>query len=115
VKRATPWSHLPVHPTHGNAKAQSGSLGVAGYVSQDYGEGAITYVEYFASSRPSCREGALPAAGYYIEPDRAAGGGGSPEGRHQHLTPSSPSTSTDSRRFYNNADPAPIRSRATRV
>ncbi|MFX7816424.1 hypothetical protein ABTK28_20955, partial [Acinetobacter baumannii] len=26
-------------------KAQNGSLGVAGYVSQDYGRGAITYVE----------------------------------------------------------------------
>jgi ABC-type phosphate transport system substrate-binding protein len=32
----------------GAFKAQSGSLGVAGYVSQNYGEGAITYVEYSA-------------------------------------------------------------------
>ena len=34
-------------PALGGAfKAQSGSLGVAGYVSQNYGEGAITHVEY---------------------------------------------------------------------
>ncbi|MDQ1129041.1 phosphate ABC transporter substrate-binding protein PstS [Microbacterium sp. SORGH_AS_0888] len=29
-----------------NSKAQSGSLGVSGYVAQGYGEGSITYVEY---------------------------------------------------------------------
>ena len=31
-------------PTPPNGKAQNGSLGVAGYVSQAYGDGAITYV-----------------------------------------------------------------------
>ncbi|MEN2737831.1 phosphate ABC transporter substrate-binding protein PstS [Microbacterium sp. X-17] len=50
-------------------KAQNGSLGVAGYVSQDYGEGAITYVEYsyaLKSGFPVAK--VLNQAGYYIEP-----------------------------------------------
>ncbi len=50
-------------------KAQSGSLGVAGYVSQSYGEGAITYVEYsyaLKSGFPVAK--VLNAAGYYVEP-----------------------------------------------
>ncbi|MFZ8757106.1 phosphate ABC transporter substrate-binding protein PstS [Microbacterium sp. HMH0099] len=56
-------------PTPANGKAQNGSLGVAGYVSQDYGEGAITYVEYsyaVKSGFPVAK--VLNAAGYYIEP-----------------------------------------------
>ncbi|WP_394554317.1 phosphate ABC transporter substrate-binding protein PstS [Agromyces sp. MMS24-JH15] len=56
-------------PTPANGKAQNGSLGVAGYVSQDYGEGAITYVEYsyaLKSGFPVAK--VLNAAGYYIEP-----------------------------------------------
>lgn len=56
-------------PVKGSAKAQSGSLGVAGYVSQPYGEGAITYVEYsyaLKSGYPVAK--VLNAAGYYIEP-----------------------------------------------
>ncbi|MCT2084930.1 phosphate ABC transporter substrate-binding protein PstS [Microbacterium enclense] len=56
-------------PTPGNGKAQNGSLGVAGYVSQDYGEGAITYVEYsyaVKSGFPVAK--VLNSAGYYIEP-----------------------------------------------
>ena len=56
-------------PTPPNGKAQNGSLGVAGYVSQDYGEGAITYVEYsyaLKSGFPVAK--VLNAAGYYIEP-----------------------------------------------
>jgi phosphate ABC transporter phosphate-binding protein len=56
-------------PTPPNGKAQNGSLGVAGYVSQDYGEGAITYVEYsyaVKSGFPVAK--VLNAAGYYIEP-----------------------------------------------
>lgn len=50
-------------------KYQSGSSGVAGYVSQDYGEGAITYVEYsyaLQSGFPVAK--ILNSAGYYIEP-----------------------------------------------
>ncbi|SFR82603.1 phosphate ABC transporter substrate-binding protein, PhoT family [Agromyces sp. CF514] len=56
-------------PTPANGKAQNGSLGVAGYVSQDYGEGAITYVEYsyaLKSGFPVAK--VLNTAGYYIEP-----------------------------------------------
>ena len=57
------------YPVKGATKAQSGSLGVAGYVSQDYGEGAITYVEYsyaLKSGFPVAK--ILNAAGYYVEP-----------------------------------------------
>lgn len=57
------------YPVKGSAKAQSGSLGVAGYVSQDYGEGAITYVEYsyaLKSGFPVAK--VLNTAGYYVEP-----------------------------------------------
>ncbi|KFF59448.1 phosphate ABC transporter substrate-binding protein [Cryobacterium sp. MLB-32] len=57
------------YPTFGNAKAQSGSSGVAGYVSQDYGEGAITYVEYsYALEAGFPVAKVLNAAGYYVEP-----------------------------------------------
>jgi phosphate transport system substrate-binding protein len=57
------------YPISGNSKAQSGSLGVAGYVAQDYGEGAITYVEYsyaLKSGFPVAK--VLNTAGYYVEP-----------------------------------------------
>ncbi|WP_295786015.1 phosphate ABC transporter substrate-binding protein PstS [uncultured Microbacterium sp.] len=50
-------------------KGQNGSLGVAGYVSQDYGEGAITYVEYsyaMKSGFPVVK--VLNKAGYFVEP-----------------------------------------------
>jgi phosphate transport system substrate-binding protein len=50
-------------------KGQNGSLGVAGYVSQDYGEGAITYVEYsyaLKSGFPVVK--VLNNSGYYVEP-----------------------------------------------
>lgn len=50
-------------------KGQNGSLGVAGYVSQSYGEGAITYVEYsyaMKSGFPVVK--VLNKAGYYVEP-----------------------------------------------
>lgn len=56
-------------PTPPNGKAQNGSLGVAGYVSQDYGEGAITYVEYsyaLKSGFPVAK--VLNASKYYVEP-----------------------------------------------
>ncbi|MCM3502959.1 phosphate ABC transporter substrate-binding protein PstS [Microbacterium sp. P26] len=65
------WTHgmTSQFPTPSNGKAQNGSLGVAGYVSQDYGEGAITYVEYsyaVKSGFPVAK--VLNSAGYYIEP-----------------------------------------------
>ncbi|GAA1757815.1 phosphate ABC transporter substrate-binding protein PstS [Agromyces humatus] len=56
-------------PTPANGKAQSGSSGVAGYVSQGYGEGAITYVEYsyaLESGFPVAK--VLNKADYYVEP-----------------------------------------------
>lgn len=54
-------------------RAQSGSLGVAGYVSQDYGRGAITYVEasYAEKSGLSVVK-VLNDAGYYVAPTPAA-------------------------------------------
>ena len=48
-------------------KGQNGSLGVAGYVSQDYVEGAITYVEYsyaMKSGFPVAK--VLNKAGYFV-------------------------------------------------
>jgi len=56
-------------PSFGNAKAQKGSDGVAGYVSQNYGEGAITYVEYsYAKKAGFPVSKLLNKSGYYIEP-----------------------------------------------
>jgi phosphate transport system substrate-binding protein len=57
------------YPTLPNFKYQSGSSGVAGYVSQNYGEGAITYVEYsYAMQAGFPVAKVLNAAGYYVEP-----------------------------------------------
>lgn len=56
-------------PMFGNAKAQKGSDGVSGYVSQDYAEGAITYVEYsYAKKAKFPVAKVLNRAGYYVEP-----------------------------------------------
>jgi phosphate transport system substrate-binding protein len=56
-------------PSFGNAKAQKGSDGTSGYVSQNYGEGAITYVEYsYAKKAGFPVVKVLNKAGYYIEP-----------------------------------------------
>ncbi|WP_241982460.1 phosphate ABC transporter substrate-binding protein PstS [Cryobacterium sp. HLT2-28] len=69
VGRKVPCGLTSQYPTFGNAKAQSGSSGVAGYVSQDYGEGAITYVEYsYALEAGFPVVKVLNAAGYYVEP-----------------------------------------------
>jgi phosphate transport system substrate-binding protein len=56
-------------PANATFKGQNGSLGVAGYVSQGYGEGAITYVEYsyaMKSGFPVAK--VLNSSGYYAEP-----------------------------------------------
>lgn len=69
VGRATPCGMTSQYPVFGAAKAQNGSLGVAGYVGQDYGEGAITYVEYsyaLKSGFPVAK--VLNSSGYYVEP-----------------------------------------------
>jgi phosphate transport system substrate-binding protein len=56
-------------PSFGNAKAQKGSDGVSGYVSQNYGEGAITYVEYsYAKKAGFPVVKLLNKSGYYVEP-----------------------------------------------
>jgi phosphate transport system substrate-binding protein len=56
-------------PPSGAMKAQNGSLGVAGYVAQGYGEGAITYVEYsYAKNSGFPVAKVLNNSGYYVEP-----------------------------------------------
>ncbi|WP_253202015.1 phosphate ABC transporter substrate-binding protein PstS [Subtercola sp. PAMC28395] len=61
------------YPNASFAKFQSGSLGVAGYVSQGYGEGAITYVEYsYALNSKFPVAKVLNAAGNYAEPTASA-------------------------------------------
>ncbi|MDR7182988.1 phosphate transport system substrate-binding protein [Microbacterium trichothecenolyticum] len=56
-------------PTPPNGKAQKGSDGVSGYVAQNYGEGAITYVEYsYAIEQGFPVAKVLNAADYYVEP-----------------------------------------------
>ncbi len=61
------------YPIFGGAKAQRGSDGVSGYVSQNYGEGAITYVEYsYAKKSGFPVVKVLNNAGYYIEPTAQA-------------------------------------------
>lgn len=56
-------------PVPANGKAQNGSAQVAGYVSQGYGEGAITYVEYsYALKAGFPVAKVLNAADYYVEP-----------------------------------------------
>jgi phosphate transport system substrate-binding protein len=56
-------------PTSGAMIAQSGDLGVAGYITQPYGEGAIGYVEYsYALNAGYPVAKMLNAAGYYTEP-----------------------------------------------
>jgi len=67
--RKTPCGLTSQYPNYTGFKYQSGSNGVAGYVSQDYGQGAITYVEYsyaLKSGFPVVK--VLNKAGYYVEP-----------------------------------------------
>jgi phosphate transport system substrate-binding protein len=69
VGRATPCGLTSQFPNYSGFKSQSGSNGVAGYVSQGYGEGAITYVEYsyaLKSGFPVVH--VLNKSGYYVEP-----------------------------------------------
>ncbi|UFS57493.1 phosphate ABC transporter substrate-binding protein PstS [Subtercola endophyticus] len=73
VDRPVPCGSTTQYPGFGGAKLQNGSLGVAGYVSQDYGEGAIAYVENsyaLQSGFPVVK--VLNAAGYYVEPTAPA-------------------------------------------
>ena len=71
--RPSPCGLTSQYPAPKFVKAQSGSLGVAGYVSQNYAEGAITYVEYsyaLKSGFPVAK--VLNAAGQYVAPTGAA-------------------------------------------
>ena len=94
------------YPTPKNGKAQSGSLGVAGYVSQNYGEGAITYVEYsyaLKSGFPVAQ--VLNSAGNYVLPTGAAVAVALQKAVINN-TPSSPDYLTqDLTGVYNSADP----------
>jgi phosphate ABC transporter phosphate-binding protein len=61
-------SQYPVVPGSGFT-AQSGSLGVSGYVAQNQNEGAITYVEYsYALNTGFPVAKMLNANGFYVEP-----------------------------------------------
>jgi phosphate transport system substrate-binding protein len=69
VGRQSPCGLTSQFPNYSGFKSQSGSNGVAGYVSQDYGEGAITYVEYsyaLKSGFPVAK--VLNKSGYYVSP-----------------------------------------------
>ena len=75
-------------PSFGNSKAQKGSDGVAGYVSQNYGEGAITYVEYsYAKKAGFPVAKVLNKSGYYVEPTAysVAVAMSSAQDQHRHL------------------------------
>lgn len=62
-------SNYPVVPSSGFT-AQSGSLGVSGYVSQEQNEGTITYVEYsYALNTGYPVVKVLNKGGYYVEPN----------------------------------------------
>ena len=66
---ATPCGLTSQFPSAPGFKYQSGSNGVAGYVSQNYGEGAITYVEYsYAIKAGFPVTKVLNKSGYYTEP-----------------------------------------------
>ncbi|WP_018348825.1 phosphate ABC transporter substrate-binding protein PstS [Longispora albida] len=57
------------YPKYGKAVGQGGSLGVAGYVSQNHAEGAITYVEYsYAINQNFPVAKVLNKSRYYVEP-----------------------------------------------
>ncbi|MBO1902832.1 phosphate ABC transporter substrate-binding protein PstS [Leucobacter weissii] len=61
------------YPVFSGAKGQTGSSGVSGYVAQDHGEGAITYVEYsyaLKANFPVAK--VLNKSGYYVEPTKYA-------------------------------------------
>ncbi len=65
----TPCGLTSQFPSASGFKYQSGSNGVAGYVSQNYGEGAITYVEYsYAVKAGFPVAKVLNKSGYYTEP-----------------------------------------------
>ncbi|MGQ0626312.1 MAG: phosphate ABC transporter substrate-binding protein PstS [Sporichthyaceae bacterium] len=68
--RTTPCGQTSSYPSRPPFLALAGSLGVAGYVSQDRNEGTITYVEEsYALNTGFPVAKLLNRAGYYIEPN----------------------------------------------
>lgn len=73
VGRGTPCGFTSNFPSSAGFVAQSGSLGVSGYVKQDQSVGAITYVEYSyakAAGFPAAK--VLNKAGFYVLPTAEA-------------------------------------------
>ncbi|MGW3151883.1 substrate-binding domain-containing protein [Streptomyces sp. NPDC001177] len=69
VGRSNACGETSYYPTVTGMIAQSGDLGVAGYVSQGYGEGSIGYVNYsYALNAHYPVAKLLNKAGYYTEP-----------------------------------------------
>lgn len=68
-REITPCGPTSGYPLSDGMLAKAGSRGVAGFVAQDSGEGAITYVEYsYARSTGFPVAKVLNAANYYVEP-----------------------------------------------
>ena len=73
VGRGTPCGFTSNFPSSPGFVAQSGSLGVSGYVKQDQSVGAITYVEYsYAKSAGFPAAKVLNKAGFYVLPTAEA-------------------------------------------
>ena len=73
VGRGTPCGFTSNFPSSAGFVAQSGSLGVSGYVKQDQSVGAITYVEYsYAKSAGFPAAKVLNKAGFYVLPTAEA-------------------------------------------
>lgn len=69
VGRSGDCGETSYYPTTTGMIAQSGDLGVAGYISQGYGEGSIGYVNYsYALNAHYPVAKILNSAGYYTEP-----------------------------------------------
>jgi phosphate transport system substrate-binding protein len=65
----SPCPPTSLYPYFGNSKNQSGSDGVANFVSAPYNNGAITYVEYgYALQRGFPVVSVLNKAGYFVQP-----------------------------------------------
>jgi phosphate ABC transporter phosphate-binding protein len=73
VGRGTPCGFTSNFPSSAGFVAQSGSLGVSGYVKQDQSVGAITYVEYsYAKSAGFPAAKVLNKSGFYVLPTAEA-------------------------------------------
>src|SRR5262249_58872214 len=67
--RQVPCGFTSFFPSIGSAQGKAGSQGVAGFVTQESSEGAITYVEYsYARNSGFPVVKVLNKANYYVEP-----------------------------------------------